>query len=78
MSEERPAIEETAPPTSGDVAFPAYVTATTGAALWVCNRLVGHPLPPEIYVWVQLTVPLVMGRLAAVWRVRRTARQGTQ
>lgn len=65
-------------PTSGDVSFPAYVTATTGAVLYVCNRLIGAPLPPEIYVWVQLTVPLVMGRAAAVWRVRRTERRQTR
>ena len=57
-------------PTSADVSFPAYVTATTGAVLYAVQWVLRRPLPPEIYVWVQLTVPLLMGRGAAAWRVR--------
>jgi hypothetical protein len=77
---ERPArTEATARPTSGDVSFPAYVTATTGVVLWLGDRLAGDAgLPPEVYVWVQLTVPLLMGRAAAAWRVRRAGRQDMQ
>lgn len=76
---ERPARVPAAAPTSGDVSFPAYVTATTGVVLWLGDRLTGDAgLPPEVYVWVQLTVPLLMGRAAAAWRVRRAARREMQ
>jgi predicted lysophospholipase L1 biosynthesis ABC-type transport system permease subunit len=64
------------PATSGDVSFPAYVAATTGAATWALNRWVFHTgMPPEIYIWVQLTIPVALGRLAAGWRVRVAERR---
>jgi len=65
-------------PASTDVSFPAFVAATAGAATWAGDRifaaLTGDEMPPEIYVWVQLAVPLVMARAAAGWRARRKRR----
>ena len=64
----------------GDVTGPVYVTATTGVVTWTLNRLVfgdasGAAMPPEVFVWIQLTVPMALGWLAAEWRVRQARRR---
>lgn len=63
-----------------DITAPVYVTATTGVVTYALNRLVfgsahGGAMPPELYVWVQLTVPMGLGWIAAEWRVRQALRR---
>lgn len=56
-----------------DVTWPAYVTATTGAGTWAVTHYVFHGanMPPELFIWVQLTIPALLGRVAAAWRLHQ-------
>lgn len=64
MTEERiPAAVPT------DITFPMYVTATSGLVTAGITRWIGQ-IPPELYLWIQLTVPLVMGWVSAKARLR--------
>lgn len=72
---------EKLPASRGDVTGPVYVTATTGVVVWTLNRVVFRDsggdaaMPPEIFVWVQLTVPMALGWMAAEWRLRQARRR---
>jgi len=63
-----------------DVTFPTYVTATTGVVTWTVARWVfdSGTIPPEWYIWIQLMVPLAIGRGAAWLRLRSAARRPAQ
>lgn len=71
---------ERLPARRGDITGPVYVTATTGFITWTLNRVIfgdssGAAMPPEVFVWVQLTVPMGLGWIAAEWRVRTALRR---
>lgn len=52
-------------------------TATTGLVIWMAERYLFHgsEIPGPVYVFVQLAVPAILGRLGAEWAYRRARRR---
>lgn len=52
-------------------------TATTGLIIWMTERYLFHgsEVPGPVYVFVQLAVPALSGRLGAEWAFRRARRR---
>jgi hypothetical protein len=48
-------------------------TSTTGLVIWMAERYLFHgsEVPGPVYVFVQLAVPALCGRLSAEWAYRR-------
>jgi hypothetical protein len=48
-------------------------TATAGLIIWTTERYLFHgaEVPGPVYVFVQLAVPALLGRLGAEWAYRR-------
>jgi hypothetical protein len=68
---------EAAPnPPGAQVHTATLTTATTGMVLWALDRWLFHGyIPPEVFVFVSLAVPALLGRLGAQWAYRRAQRR---
>lgn len=69
------AITQTSPPGS-QVNASNLVTATTGVVLWSLESFAFHgSVPPPVYAFVMLGVPMLCGRLSAELAYRRALRR---
>lgn len=51
-------------------------TATTGMVVWAAEQyLFRGEVPGQVYVFLQLAVPALLGRLGAEWAYRRARRR---
>lgn len=61
---------------NGQVHTATLTTATTGVVIWSAERWIFHGyIPPEVYVFVTLVVPALLGRLSAELAYRRAMRR---